>query len=108
MSDAAAETVGCGARVGADPHLIERARAPAAKQRTQQTGITIADHCAEPRHSARIHRQRALSIEAGCKLNSPGKICTELHMLLQLNHEWIGRAPEQGYQFAATRRRQAI
>src|SRR4029078_3761191 len=71
LADAVAEIVGGGARVGADPHLVERTRAAAAHDRRQQAWILVADHGAETPHRAGVHRQWLVAAEAGSKLHAP-------------------------------------
>ena len=107
-ADAVAEIVGLGPRVGADPHLVECARTAAAHHRAQQARILVADHGAQPLHRARIHRQRLVAVEAGGELHAPELGGGELHMLLELGDEGIGRALQQRHQFAATGRRRAL
>src|SRR5579872_1633834 len=48
-ADSVAQMVGLRPRLGADAHLIEGARASAAKQSTEQHGFLIADHTTQPR-----------------------------------------------------------
>ena len=106
--DTVAEIVRRRPRVGADPHLVERAGAPRAHQRAQQARVLIADDGAQPLHGARIHRQRLVAVKAGGELNAPRFRRRKLDVLLQLGDEGIGRAPEQRHQLPATGVRRAI
>src|SRR5258705_635401 len=65
LANPVAEIIRGGPRVGADPHLVEGARAAAAHDRREQARILVADHGAEPLHGAGVHRERLVAAEAG-------------------------------------------
>src|SRR5579883_1949167 len=93
--DAVAKVIGLGAGIGADPDLIKRSRAAAAKQSAKQHWIMIADHATQPGHRARIHRHRNIAVETGRELDTPRPVGPELHMLLELADKVIRRAFEK-------------
>ena len=105
FADAVAEIVGGGPRVGADPHLVEGARAAAAHHRREQARVLIADHGAEPLHRAGIHRERLVAAEAGRELHAPQFGGTERDALFEFGDEGTGRLLQQRHQLAAARRR---
>src|SRR4051812_28472153 len=57
LADAVAETVGLGPRVGADAHLVEGCRPPAAQPRAEKARVLVADDAGELLHGAGIHRE---------------------------------------------------
>src|SRR6266516_3646931 len=100
-ADAAAQALRGRARVGADAHLVERLRAAAAQQRAQQARVAPGEDLAVALGERRVARQRLVAREAGAKLHPPRRYRCEVHALLELLHERIGRAVEKRHQLAA-------
>src|SRR5262245_3468500 len=93
-ADRAAEALGCRARVGADAHLVERLRAARAEQRAEQARIAPGENLAVALGERGVLGERALAREAGGELHAPRRHRGEVHALLELLHERIGRAVE--------------
>src|SRR5215472_3400612 len=91
-ADAVAEGIGYRARVGADPYLVEGARAAAAEDGGENARVLIADHWLQVRHGTGVARQRPIAVEAGGKLHAPELRGRELHVLFKFGNEGIGRA----------------
>src|SRR6185369_5674114 len=105
FADAVAEIIRGGPRVGADPHLIEGARAAAAHDRGEQARILVADHGAEPLDGAGVHRERLVAAEAGGELHAPHFGGAERDAVLEFGDEGTGRLLQQRHQVATARRR---
>src|SRR5262245_27055407 len=91
-ADAAAQRFGGGARVGAHAHLVERLRAAAAQDRAQQTRIAPGEELAVALGERGVVGKRMVAREAGRKLHAPRRRRHQVHALLELLHERIGRA----------------
>src|SRR5256886_6925672 len=111
-TNAAAQALRRRTCVGADAHLVEWLRAAAAQNRAEQARVAPGENLAVALGERRVARQRLVAREAGAKLYAPRRHRDEVHALLELLHERIGRAVEKRHQLAAAglgdRRRLAL
>ncbi len=103
--DAAAQLVGGFAGVGAHPHLVERPGAAAAQQCAQNAGVAPDEHPRIALGETGVVGERVVAREAGGKLHAPWAGGNQLHPLLELGDERIGRALQQRHELSAIERR---
>ena len=93
------------ARLGAHPHLVERPGAAAAEHAAEEARVASGQHLGIALGQHRVVRQRMVAREPGGKLHAPRAAGHDVHPLLELLHERIGRAMQQRHQLRAVRPR---
>src|SRR5262245_24234312 len=83
-ADAAAQRLRRRARVGADPHLVERLRAAAAQERAEKARVAPFENGGVALGERGVVRERMIAREAGGELHAPWRRGDDVHALLEL------------------------